>query len=173
MARRPFFQLHSAKLILGLVLCLVISLDGYAYKNGEFPGIGSRRTWSQANVSYDLGNKYADQQKYDLAIRKYDEALSLYSHDPRYFFNVGLCLVKRDKSGDIQRAASAFRSATQLDPANWKYWNGLATPLFQLGKYGDARAALLKSLSAGAPQDVVPLIKVSLKEIDDASKKSR
>lgn len=157
--------------LLTLLMCLIISgLPASSYKSGEFPGLGTRQAWQKSNSSFLDGTRFGEAGKFDQAIEKLQGAIAVYEFDPRYFYNLGMCFEGRDKAGDMSRAEIAYRRATQLNPDNWKYWNGLANPLFRQRKYSEAKSALLEALDKGAPSDAVPVIKESLKDIEQAAR---
>ncbi len=162
---------NSLACILVLSMCLIIfALPSHSYKSGEFPGLGTRQAWQKSNSSFLEGTRFGEAGKFDQAIDKLQTAISIYEFDPRYFYNLGMCFEGRDKTGDMSRAESAYRRATQINPNNWKYWNGLANPLFRQHKYSEAKSALLQAIAKGAPSDAIPVIKIGLKEIEQASR---
>lgn len=155
-----------------VVMCLVIT-PAVAYKTGEFPGIGNRQSWTRSNSIFLAGTKEAESAKYDAAIPKLQEAIAIYNLDPRYFYNLGLCFDERNKNGDMSRAEAAYRRAVQLNPENWKYWSGLAGPLYRQNKFAEAKAALRQSLSKGAPEKAIPILKESLQQIEREERSSK
>lgn len=155
------------RLLIAAALCLVMTVTvAMAYKFGDFPGKGSRDRWLRANDQLNVGLHLARAGKYNKAIPSIQSAINIYPHDASYFFNLAVCYENRDKPGDMERAERLYRESIKLAPGVWETWNGLATPLASLHKYGEARSAKLKALQCGPPVADANDIKLDVEAIN-------
>jgi tetratricopeptide (TPR) repeat protein len=75
-----------------------------------------RRYPDSAPYVHDLlGAEYVRTDRYDAAIRSFEQAISLLPHDAMTHYNFGLALVC---AGDYKRATTEVRRAVELDPEN-------------------------------------------------------
>jgi Flp pilus assembly protein TadD len=169
MARCSFFHYQATKLsvLFGVILCLVITIsDAVAYKFGDFPGKGNKQIWLRANSRLNAGLHLSRDGKFDAAMPKILDAMRLYPDDPSYSYSLAICFERRNKPGDMEMAERLYRESIKLNSQQWETWNGLATPLIELHKYGEAKNALLTCLRLGPPVDEVKKIKSDIQQID-------
>src|SRR5687768_293587 len=63
-----------------------------SYQAGDFPGVGSKSKWDQANVLYKESISLYESGKTWPSIEKCDEATKIYPYDPRYYVSLGIAL---------------------------------------------------------------------------------
>lgn len=70
---------------------------------------------SAAYVHNLLGVEYVKTDRFETAVRSFEQAVLLLPHDPMTHYNFGLALIC---AGDYERAAQEVQRALELDPKN-------------------------------------------------------
>ncbi len=108
-----------------------------------FPGKGSKNDWQLAWSISEAGLKLEDAGNSAGAIKKYQEAISIYRYDAGLFVNMANILALRK---DHQGAVVNFENATVLDPVNFDAFDGLAEAYYDLKKLAASEKAYRKAL---------------------------
>jgi tetratricopeptide (TPR) repeat protein len=91
--------------------------------------------FAKADKLFQKGNEHYEKLEYDLAIQKYQEAISQYDQQWAYFFNLGLA---QKKSGDSQSAFDSFQKAVILNPDSFSCNKEMGEALALMEKFDEA-----------------------------------
>lgn len=119
------------------------------YKAGEFPGVGSRDKWDQANAEYQQCLSLYESGLIDASLQKCDAALKIYPYEPRYYESLGRILIRQ---GDEPGAIRAYKKAVKLDESNWYFWRELANCYNGFKKYEHAANSYDEALRRNPPE---------------------
>jgi len=114
---------------LALFVCLLLAVPG---ANAQSAGVYSVE-----------GDELLDQEKYEEAIEKYDQALALEPNLAMAWVGKGLAKNGLEEYSD---ALDAFEMAISINPGYAKAWYGKGVALYGLGRYEDSIAAFDRAL---------------------------
>ncbi len=97
-----------------------------------------------ARVHTELGQKYLQQGKLELALEKLDKAIAF---DPDYADAHTVMAVLYEQIGDSAKAEEHYRRAAQLKPKGGAELNNYGTFLCKLGRYGEAQSYFERALA--------------------------
>lgn len=97
-----------------------------------------------ARVHTELGQKYLQQGKLEIALEKLDKALAF---DPDYADAHTVIAVLYEKIGDSAKAEEHYRRAAQLKPKGGSELNNYGAFLCKLGRYDEAQGYFDRALS--------------------------
>jgi tetratricopeptide (TPR) repeat protein len=148
-----------------LILTVICAFAPSAAFAGDFPGIGDPSAWSDALPYYNRGNRYLSQQRYEDAVRDFQEAVSKYKYDADFYVNLGVALRKIE---DYKGAEQAFKSALKLKPKDWMAWSNLGNAYLKQDRLKDTISAFEQALKCNPPaaektamlQDIVDIHKL-------------
>jgi tetratricopeptide (TPR) repeat protein len=127
-----------------------------------FPGKGSRSAWGDALPHYNLGNKYLNTERYEQAVEKYQDAISIYPDDGDFYTQLGVALRKLDRYAEAEQA---FKKATELNPDDWVPWSDLANAYLKQNRLKETIAAFQRTLKCNPPVDQKTAIQQDIKDI--------
>ncbi len=149
-------------LVVGLIIQFLNPLLAFAYKEGDFPGIGSEDAWNNANQYFNKGNNTNG----EAACKFYLKAISIYPYDAFIWYN--LAVETKDNSKAIEycqkaielnpdyinsylklgyifkkmdrhdEAINYYQKALKLEPNNGSAINGIGNVYLHLKKYKEA-----------------------------------
>jgi tetratricopeptide (TPR) repeat protein len=126
-------------------ICIFSAIPALA---GDFPGIGNPSAWSDALPYYNRGNRYLNQQRYEDAVRDFQEAISKYQYDADFYINLGVALRKVE---DYKGAEQAYKSALKLKPKDWMAWSDLGNAYLKQDRLKDTISAFEQALKCNPP----------------------
>ena len=151
---------------LGFMLVIIQVFFGTQTFAGDFNGRGSRLAWERSGTPYNDGVDLANAGKYEQSIAKFKEAISIYPYDADCFTSIAFSYFKRNKSGDLQRSADAYKQAVILSPNEWGTWSDYGRILADQGKYAEAQAAYRRCLQLHPPAKQTTSIKNDLPKLE-------
>lgn len=129
---------------------------------GDFSGVIRLQRVYLATTSYYLqGNDWILNNQYDLAIKKFDEAIKLDSHYAAAYQGLGVAYAYK---GEDELAIRNFSEAIEMSPYNAKSYLSRGNVYAKIGDYKQAIANFEKAHQVQIPRDdiVLPQIYLSL-----------
>ncbi len=114
----------------------------------------------------EQGVKLVQQDRFDEAIDKLKESISLDPNVPENLCNYGAALMH---IGEIEGAISQFKKAIAIRPAYSSAWVQMATCYTRLGRSRDALAAFKKNLELDPSGPMAPTVKQEIAKLQRAS----
>ncbi|KAL5481321.1 hypothetical protein EMCRGX_G021457, partial [Ephydatia muelleri] len=99
----------------------------------------------------ELGNQYFTEQKYDLAISSYTDAIAANSQVPTYFVNRALCYLRLSNWASV---VDDCKQAIQLDPTSIKAHFFMGQALAEIGNYDEALVVQHKAFDLAQEQKI-------------------
>jgi tetratricopeptide (TPR) repeat protein len=164
--KRPTFILGLV-ISLALLAPMVFCPEASAYRDGEFPGVGSRSDWQRANHIYNLAIDQQDAHNYTEEALKLKEAIDIYPFDAEYWNHLGACLMHQNKD---REAEPTLRKAISLNPDDWIPLGNLGLLLYNQDRYNESKAAFTQALNLNPPDNQVSEIKATITIIDNLLK---
>jgi type IV pilus assembly protein PilF len=123
-----------------LVLALAGVLAACSTSGGPTSNIKQESAASErkeaARVHTELGQKYMQQGKLEIALDNLNKALS---YDPNYADANTVIAVLYERIGDVKQAETYYRKAAQLKPKGGSELNNYGTFLCKVGRYDEAQ----------------------------------
>jgi len=120
------------------VLALALALAACS-SSGQGPNIKKESAANEraeaARVHTELGQKYMQQGKLEMALEKLNKALSF---DPDYINAHTVIAVLYERIGDLKQAEDHYRRAAQLKPKGGNELNNYGAFLCKIGRYDEA-----------------------------------
>ncbi len=96
-----------------------------------------------SQLHYLLGNQYSDEDNFDLAIAKYEKAISICPNFPEAENNLGFALYKKGRFFD---AIVHYRNAIRIKPDYATAFNNLGVVYYSIGDYDKAISSYNKAV---------------------------
>ena len=127
---------------------------------GDFSGVIRLQRVYLATTSYYLqGNDWILNNQYDLAIKKFDEAIKLDSHYAAAYQGLGVAYAYK---GEDELAIRNFSEAIEMSPYNAKSYLSRGNVYAKIGDYKQAIADFEKAHQVQIPRDDIVLPRIHL-----------
>ncbi len=149
-------------LVVGLIIQFLNPLSAFAYKEGDFPGIGSEDAWNNAVKYMNQGNQANGEE----ACKFYLKAISIYPYDAAFWDNLGI------ETKDNNKAIEYYKKAIELNPEFIKPYINLGVTYRELGRHEESinwfQKALKLEPNNGSDYDSIGLEYSKLKKYKEA-----
>ena len=133
----------NLKLFLSFLVTIVLASSmltnvAWAYKDGDFPGVGSYAKWQEANVYFNKAvplNNLAEEEAL------YKKAIEIYPYDAGFWINYA------NSTNNKQEKLRRYLEAARLNPDDCSGYQGAGVEYQRLGQYEKAIECIKKAIA--------------------------
>ena len=159
------YTLRALAIAFVLIAAVAITPKAFAYKDGDFPGVGNYNDWVKANGYFNQANNSKGIAEKAVLYKK---AISIYPYDAGYWINYASSAIT-----DEQEKINCFLKAAQLNPDDPLGYQDAGVEYQKIGQYQKAIECYEKvlAINPSLPDFYVGILNcfLSLKKYNEAA----